>query len=85
MPTGTSTSNRTSAATSTPPGPSFHTQMKCKICRLPQKALRAKAGSGKVLRVEAATTVLTVSYEGVIRNNGKNSEVAVNAEGSANM
>ena len=82
MPTGTSTSNRTSAATDTPPGLSFHTQM---VCRLPQKALRAKAGSGKVLRVEAATTVLTVSYEGVIRNNGKNSEVAVNAEGSANM
>jgi hypothetical protein len=49
-----------------------------------QKALRTKAGSGKILRVESVTKGSTVSYEAVIRKNGKKSEVAVNSDGSVN-
>ena len=44
-----------------------------------QKALRTKAGSGKILRVESVTKGSTV-----IEKNGKRSEVAVNAGGSVN-
>lgn len=47
-----------------------------------QKALRTKAGSGKILRVESVTRGSTVSCEAVIEKNGKKPEVAVNADGS---
>jgi len=36
------------------------------------------------LRVESVTKGSTVSYEAVIRKNGKKSEVAVNSDGSVN-
>jgi predicted aspartyl protease len=49
-----------------------------------QKALRIKAGSGKILRVESVTKGPTVSYEAVIRKNGKKSEIAVNSDGGVN-
>jgi predicted aspartyl protease len=49
-----------------------------------QRALRTKAGSGKILRVESVTKGATVSYEAVIEKNGKKSEIAVNADGSVN-
>ncbi len=47
-----------------------------------QKALKAAAGSGKILGVETVTKGSVVSYEAVIQKGGKKSEVAVNADGS---
>lgn len=49
-----------------------------------QKAIRTKARSGKILRVESVTKGSVVSYEAVIEKNGKKSEVAVNSDGSVN-
>ena len=46
-----------------------------------QKALRTKAGAGKILKVESVTKDSTISYEAVIEKNGKKSEVAVSADG----
>jgi uncharacterized membrane protein YkoI len=48
-----------------------------------RKAIQAKAGSGKILKVESVTKGSSVSYEAVIQKNGKKSEVAVNADGSS--
>jgi hypothetical protein len=45
-------------------------------------ALQKRAGTGKILSVESITKGSTVSYEAAIQNNGKKSEVAVNADGS---
>jgi uncharacterized membrane protein YkoI len=47
-----------------------------------RKALRAHAGTGKILRVEFVTRGSKVSYEAVIRKNGKNTEVSVSADGA---
>ena len=49
-----------------------------------QRALRTKAGSGKILSVEAVTKGSVVSYEAVIQKNGRKSEIAVNSDGSVN-
>ena len=49
-----------------------------------QRALRTKAGSGKILSVESVTKGSAVSYEAVIEKNGKKSEAAVNFDGSVN-
>ena len=46
-----------------------------------QKALQAKAGSGRILRVESVTRGSAVSYEAVIEKGGNKSEVAVNSDG----
>ena len=54
--------------------------------RLPdaaRQALQKAATRGTITRVEAVTRGASVSYEAVIRKNGRNSEVAVNADGSA--
>src|SRR3984893_12399858 len=48
-----------------------------------RKAIQAKAGSGKILKVESVTKGSIVSYEAVVQKNGKKSEVAVNADGSS--
>ena len=48
-----------------------------------RKTIQAKAGSGKILKVESVTKGSIVSYEAVIQKNGKKSEVAVNADGSS--
>ncbi|MGA7411358.1 MAG: hypothetical protein WBW33_12795 [Bryobacteraceae bacterium] len=45
-------------------------------------ALQKQAATGKILSVESSKKGSTVSYEAVIQNNGKKSEVAVNANGS---
>jgi uncharacterized membrane protein YkoI len=47
-----------------------------------QKTLTASAGAGKILSVESVTKGSVVSYEAVIRKDGKKSEVAVNADGT---
>ncbi len=47
-----------------------------------RKAIQARAGSGKVLKVETVTKGSVVSYEAVVQNAAKKSEVAVNADGS---
>lgn len=44
-------------------------------------ALQRRAGTGKVLSVESVTRGSAVTYEAVIKINGKTSEVAVNANG----
>jgi predicted aspartyl protease len=49
-----------------------------------QRALRTKAGSGKILSVESVTKGSVVSYEAVIQKNGRKSEIAVNSDGSVN-
>ncbi len=49
-----------------------------------QQALKTRAGSGKILRVESVTRGSAVSYEAVIEKNGRKSEAAVNSDGSVN-
>jgi uncharacterized membrane protein YkoI len=46
-------------------------------------AIEKKAAGGQVKKVETVTRGTAVSYEAEITKNGKNSEVAVNADGSA--
>jgi predicted aspartyl protease len=47
-----------------------------------QRTLKTAAGAGKILRVETVTKGSAVSYEAVVQQGGKKSEVAVNADGS---
>ena len=47
-----------------------------------RKTIAARAGSGKIVKLETVTRGSAVSYEAVIQKDGKKSEVAVNADGS---
>jgi uncharacterized membrane protein YkoI len=47
-----------------------------------RKALQCRAGSGKILSVESVTKGPVVSYEAVIKKDGKKSEVSVSADGT---
>ncbi len=47
-----------------------------------RKTLETRAGSGRIVKVEAVTRGPAVSYEAVILRNGKKSEVAVDANGA---
>jgi uncharacterized membrane protein YkoI len=53
-----------------------------KIPSAAKAAIEKKATGGKVTKVETVTEGSKVSYEAVVNKNGKNSEVAVNADGS---
>src|SRR5260370_29663206 len=54
-----------------------------KIPAAAKAAIEKKAGAGKITKVETVTQGSVVSYEAVVNKNGKNTEVAVNADGSA--
>jgi uncharacterized membrane protein YkoI len=54
-----------------------------KIPSAAKAAIEKKATGGKITKVETVTEGSKVSYEAVVNKNGKNSEVAVNADGSA--
>lgn len=46
-------------------------------------AIRQSAGSGKIVKVESVTKGSVVSYEPALEKNGKRSEVAIGADGTA--
>jgi uncharacterized membrane protein YkoI len=48
-----------------------------------RSAIQQKAGDGKVLKVERVTSGSSISYEAEIEKNGKKSEFAVKADGTA--
>jgi Na+-transporting NADH:ubiquinone oxidoreductase subunit NqrC len=54
-----------------------------KIPAAAKAAIEKKAGTGKITKVETVTQGSVVSYEAVVNKKGKNTEVAVNADGSA--
>ena len=47
-----------------------------------RKTIETRAAPGKIKKVESVTKGSTVSYEAVIFRNGKDSEIAVNADGA---
>jgi uncharacterized membrane protein YkoI len=46
-------------------------------------AIEKRATGGKITKVETVTEGATVSYEAVVNKKGKNTEIGVNADGSA--
>jgi uncharacterized membrane protein YkoI len=54
-----------------------------KIPTAAKAAIEKKATGGKITKVETVTEGPTVSYEAVVNKKGKNTEIGVNADGSA--